>query len=274
MKIAAPHPTIMPSTFTILAETMGFFKKEKLEVELLWTAGGADAQQATINGSVDLAVQTGLGGVLAAIQRGAPIAIVGADMTGASDLFWYTRADKPFKSLADLGPTNTVSFSRPGASSETVVTLADRALQVEGPRHAVGQPARDADPGDVRPDRRRLGHRAAAPRRSPRARCASSPAATTAQARRRSPRACTPSTPTTSPRTRSAVKAFLRGYDKTIDAVYKDPQALDEGRRAAQDHAGRCQADPGRLLPAQGLQHRQDRRSRRLRSRRPSPTSS
>ena len=24
------------------------------------------------------------------------------------------------------------------------------------------------------------------------------------------------------------VKAFLRGYDKTIDAVYKDPQVLDK----------------------------------------------
>ena len=120
IKVAAPHPTIMPSTFIMIAEEFGFFKKENIQVEILWTAGGADAQQATINGSVDCAVQTGLGGILSAIQQGAPVIIGGADMTGASDLSWYTRADKPFKSLADLGPSNTMSFSRPGASSETV----------------------------------------------------------------------------------------------------------------------------------------------------------
>ena len=56
MKIAAPHPTIMPSTFAVIARDMGFFKKENLEVELLWTAGGADAQQARGKGGVAVGV--------------------------------------------------------------------------------------------------------------------------------------------------------------------------------------------------------------------------
>ena len=137
-------------------------RKEGLEVELLWTAGGADAQQATINGSVDLAVQTGLSGILSAIQRGAPIVIVGSDMTGASDLIWYTRTESPIKSLADLGPNDNASFSRPGASSETVIKSLLEHFKSKGKGGAVGQPARDADAGDVGPDRRRLGHGAIA----------------------------------------------------------------------------------------------------------------
>ena len=124
IKIAAPHPTIITSTIPALAKSLGYFDKANLDVDILWTAGGADAQQATINGSVDIAVQTGLAGVLSAIQRGAPIAVIAAEATGASDVVWYVRADKPWKSLADFQNNQTISFSRPGSSSDfTLRTL-------------------------------------------------------------------------------------------------------------------------------------------------------
>lgn len=227
MKIAAPHPTIMPSTFTIIARDMGFFKKEGLEVELLWTAGGADAQQATINGSVDLAVQTGLSGVLAAIQRGAPIAIVGADMTGASDLVWYARADQPFKTLADLTASHSVAFSRPGASSETVLkTLLEhykskaRAVPGGGPPEvltqvmsgqlAAGWATAPLPPAFAEGKVRII------------ARGNDSPKLAGLTTRVHAVNA------TYLEKQRPGVVAFLRAYEKTIDAVYKDPQVLDK----------------------------------------------
>lgn len=124
IRIAAPHPTIITSTMPVVAQSLGLFEKADLDVEILWTAGGADAQQATINGSVDIAVQTGIAGVLSAIQQGAPIAIIAAENTGASDVLWYVRADKPWKSLADFKNNETASFSRPGSSSDfTLRTL-------------------------------------------------------------------------------------------------------------------------------------------------------
>ncbi len=108
----------------VVAQSLGLFDKANLDVEVLWTAGGADAQQATINGSVDIAVQTGIAGVLSAMQQGAPIAIVAAENTGASDVVWYVRADKSWKSLADFKNNETASFSRPGSSSDfTIRTL-------------------------------------------------------------------------------------------------------------------------------------------------------
>jgi NitT/TauT family transport system substrate-binding protein len=227
IKVAAPHPTIMPSTFAIIAKEMGFFEREKVEVELLWTAGGADAQQATINGSVDLAVQTGLSGVLSAIQRGAPIAVAGADMTGASDLIWYTRADAPFKTLADLGPNNTASFSRPGASSETVIkSLLEhfkskaRAIPSGSPPETLTQVmSNQIDAGWGTPPLpaaftegkvRMLARGNDAPKL---AGITTRVHAVNTDFLARNP---------------AAVKAFLRGYDKTIDAMYKDPQVLDK----------------------------------------------
>ena len=227
MKIAAPHPTIMPSTFTIIAKEMGFFEKEKLEVELLWTAGGADAQQATISGSVDLAVQTGLSGILSAIQRGAPIAIVGADMTGASDLFWYTRADAAFKSLADLGPNNTVSFSRPGASSETVAKSLIEHYKSKARAIPSGSPPETLT--QVMSGQIDAGWGTA-----PLPKAFSEGKVRILAKGNDSPKLAGITTRIHAVNANylakhpEAVKAFLRGYDKTIDAVYKDPQVLDK----------------------------------------------
>lgn len=221
MKIAAPHPTIMPSTFSIIARDEGFFKREGLEVELLWTAGGADAQQATISGSVDLAVQTGLSGILSAIQRGAPIAIAGADMTGASDFVWYTTADKPFKTLADLGPSNTASFSRPGASTETVI----RALLEHYKSKARAVPS--GSPPETL-TQVMSGQIDAGWATAPLPKVFAEGKVRIVARGNDSPKLATLTTRVHAVNTnylaknQRAVRAFLRAYDKTVDAIYAD----------------------------------------------------
>ena len=225
IKVAAPHPTIMPSTFIVLAEEFGFFKRHDIEVEVLWTAGGADAQQATINGSVDCAIQTGLGGILSAIQQGAPVVIGGSDMTGASDLIWYTRADKPFKTLADLGAGNTASFSRPGASSETVIKtlLAHykskaRAVPSGSPPETLTQVmSGQIDAGWVTAP---LPKEFAEGKVRILARGNDAPQLATITTR---VHAFNANYAQKSPR---AVKSFLRAYDEAVDAVYADPKVL------------------------------------------------
>lgn len=225
IKVAAPHPTIMPSTFMILAEEFGFFKRENIEVEVLWTAGGADAQQATINGSVDCAVQTGLGGILSAIQQGAPIIVGGSDMTGASDLLWYTRADKPFKTLADLGAGTTASFSRPGASSETVIkTLLEhykskaRAIPSGSPPETLTQVmSGQIDAGWITAP---LPKEFAEGKVRVLARGNDAPQLAAITTRVHAFNA------NYAQKNPQAVKSFLRAYDKTIDAVYADPKML------------------------------------------------
>ena len=225
IKVAAPHPTIMPSTFIVIAEEMGFFKRHNIEVEVLWTAGGADAQQATINGSVDCAVQTGLGGILSAIQQGAPVVIGGSDMTGASDLIWYTRADKLFKTLADLGATNTASFSRPGASSETVIkTLLQhykspaRAVPSGSPPETLTQVmSGQIDAGWITAP---LPKEFAEGKVRILARGNDAPQLAAITTRVHAFNG------TYAQKNPQAVKSFLKGYDEAIDAVYADPKAL------------------------------------------------
>lgn len=98
----------------------GFFKAENISVDMSWTKGGAETLQAVTTRSVDMGFVNGMLGVLGAYQRGAPVRIVGAEMTGSSDLFWYVRADSDIESLADAEGAS-IGYSRPGSSTNLVL---------------------------------------------------------------------------------------------------------------------------------------------------------
>lgn len=117
--VAAPQKGFWDTAFVYLGQEKGFFKEQGIELDIQWTQGGADTQQAVITGSIDIGLATGLLGVLSAFAKGAPVVLISSEMTGASDLYWYVKADSPIKSLADL-EGKTVAYSRPGSSSNTI----------------------------------------------------------------------------------------------------------------------------------------------------------
>src|SRR5882672_7981631 len=49
-----------------IGQRAGIFKKHGLTLEILWTQGGGETQQAVISGSVDIGVAPGIMGVLSA----------------------------------------------------------------------------------------------------------------------------------------------------------------------------------------------------------------
>ena len=65
----------------------GIFKKHGLELEILYTQGGGETQQAVISGSTEIGIAAGIMGVIGAYSKGAPVRIIGAETTGAGDLF-------------------------------------------------------------------------------------------------------------------------------------------------------------------------------------------
>lgn len=102
-----------------MGQQAGIFERHGIRLEILWTDGGADAQQAVISGAMDVAYGTGILGVISAWSQGAPIEIMGASMTGSNDLYWFARADSDIHTFADTDG-KTVGFSRPGASTHLV----------------------------------------------------------------------------------------------------------------------------------------------------------
>jgi len=119
--IASPHAVLFDTGLIFaVAKEKGFFKEAGLEIETVIVAGGGENVQALVSGSVHVAVATGTFAVMSAFQKGAPVKIIAAEMTGVSDLFWYSLASSPYKKMEDLAGKR-VAFSNPGSSSHMAV---------------------------------------------------------------------------------------------------------------------------------------------------------
>jgi NitT/TauT family transport system substrate-binding protein len=98
----------------------GFFKAEGIDTEIFWTEGGAPTVQAVLSGSADVAIDTGILGVIGAYSKGAPLRIISPNSTGAPDIYWYAKASSGIKSLKDAAG-KTIGFSENGSSSNLVL---------------------------------------------------------------------------------------------------------------------------------------------------------
>lgn len=119
VRVASAQKGFWDTTLILFGSEKGLFKKHNIELDLIYTDGGADAQQAVIAGSMDVAVATGTLGVLSAWSKRAPIAIISAEATGSPDISWFVKKDSPIKSPKDL-EGKSVGYSRPGSSSHLI----------------------------------------------------------------------------------------------------------------------------------------------------------
>lgn len=105
------------TAITELGQEAGIFKKLGLTLDILWTQGAGESQQALLAGSADIGL-LGTQSAFAIYAKGAPLRIVAAEATGAAD-YWYVSAASPIKSFKDA-TDKTVAFSTVGASTNTM----------------------------------------------------------------------------------------------------------------------------------------------------------
>ena len=140
IKIAAGQRGNWDTSISEVGQRGGIFKKHGLVLEILWTQGGGETQQAVISGSVDIGVAAGIMGALSAYSKGAPVRILSAEATGASDLFWYVPANSPIKSLKDTDG-KTIAYSTNGSSTHGIVTAYMKQYNLTAKPTATGGPA-------------------------------------------------------------------------------------------------------------------------------------
>ena len=141
-KVAIGQLEIWSGQAPILGQKAGIFKKYGIANEIFGTAGAGETVQAVISGSADFGVNVGTQGVLRAFAKGAPIRIIGANFTGAGDIFFYVRADSPIKSLKDTNDKTTISYSTGGSTTHTIVLGLGKELGIKGvPTSTGGMPA-------------------------------------------------------------------------------------------------------------------------------------
>src|SRR6267154_327088 len=120
LKVAVAQRGFWDSTMVDIAEKQGFFNEAGLEIEVLYTEGGASTLTPLLAGSIDVAMSNGILGVIGAYSKGAPVRIISAEGTGAADAFWYAPTASGIKSLKDTNG-KTVAFSSPGSSTNLIL---------------------------------------------------------------------------------------------------------------------------------------------------------
>lgn len=116
VRVSVPQRGLWDTGVAELGQRAGIFGRRGLELEILFTSGGAESQQAVIGGSMDVATGVGVSGAIGAYSKGAPLRLIGSEMIGSPDLFWYVPASSPLKSIADMNG-KSVGYTVAGSSS-------------------------------------------------------------------------------------------------------------------------------------------------------------
>jgi len=140
LKLAVGQRGNWDTSVSELGQRAGIFKRHGLALELLYTQGSAETLQAVLSGSVDIGVGAGIMGALGAFSKNAPVRIIGAETTGAADLFWYVKADSPIKTLKDTDG-KMIAFSGKGSSTDGIVTAYMKQYALKAIPTATGGPA-------------------------------------------------------------------------------------------------------------------------------------
>ncbi len=140
LKLAVGQRGNWDTSVSEVGQRAGIFKKNGLVLEILYTQGGGETQQAVLSGAVDIGVGVGIRGVLSAYSKNAPVRIIGAETTGAADLFWYVRSDSPVKSLQDIDG-KTIAYSTNGSSTHGIVNAFMKQYELKAKPTATGGPA-------------------------------------------------------------------------------------------------------------------------------------
>src|SRR5712672_3650461 len=116
LKVSVPQRGSWDTGISELGQRRGIFKRRGLTLDILYTEGGAESQQAVIGGSMDIAVGVGVGSVLSAFTKGAPVRVISGEMIGSPNQFWYVPAPSPIRCIGDL-IGRSIGYSVTGSSS-------------------------------------------------------------------------------------------------------------------------------------------------------------
>lgn len=139
LRVAAGLAGTWENSFSELGQNAGFFKRHGIALDIFYTQGAGETQQAVISGSADVGTGVGAFNTFGAFVKGAPIRVIGATHTGANDLTWYVRADSPIRDKKDLAG-KTVAYSTAGSSTYATLLAFQKAFGVTFTPVATGGP--------------------------------------------------------------------------------------------------------------------------------------
>ena len=117
LKLAIGQRGLWDSSFAEIGTEAGIFARHGLELQVFYTSGGGETQQAVISGSADIGVSPGTLGVLGAFAKGAPVRIIAGEATGTAE-YYFVRAESPVqKDFKGVKPEMTLAYSTAGSGT-------------------------------------------------------------------------------------------------------------------------------------------------------------
>src|SRR5215469_3684293 len=102
LKVAIPQRGSWDAGVAELGQRGGIFRKHGLNLEILYVQAGPESIQAVIGSSMDIATAAGVSAAVGTFAKGAPIRIIGSEMIGAPDLYWYVPTNSPIRKVEDF----------------------------------------------------------------------------------------------------------------------------------------------------------------------------
>jgi len=117
LRLAIGQRGLWDSSIAEIGQAAGIFRRNRIELQVVYTSGGGETQQAVISGSVDVGVAAGTLGALGAFAKGAPVRIIAGEATGTAE-YYFVRADSPVgKDFAAVPPNMTLAYSTSGSGT-------------------------------------------------------------------------------------------------------------------------------------------------------------
>jgi NitT/TauT family transport system substrate-binding protein len=117
LRLAIGQRGLWDSSIAELGQAAGIFKTHGLELQVVYTSGGGETQQAVISGSVDIGVAAGSLGVLSIFAKGAPVRIIAGEATGTAEYYFVKSDSAVQKDFKGVAPTMTLAYSTNGSGT-------------------------------------------------------------------------------------------------------------------------------------------------------------
>jgi NMT1/THI5 like protein len=146
LTVAVGGRGIGESCLTEIGKNAGLFARHGIDLNLVYTDGGGETQQAVVSNSAQIGVTSGMLGAMSLYAKGAPVRVIGASYSGGSQIYWYVPAGSAVKTPQDLDGRNVSysSFSRVRRLCEVLRAVRRageaRAERVPAPRGARSGP--------------------------------------------------------------------------------------------------------------------------------------
>jgi NitT/TauT family transport system substrate-binding protein len=140
LKVANTQRGAWESAAPELGQSAGIFSKHGITLEVLYTRDG-EVESSLASGNSDVGVGVGTIAVLRAYAKGAPLRVIGANMTGTAN-YWYVQAASPIKAIKDVnGKTIAYWTSNPASKYDVFDLVKQYRLNKARPMVTGGQTA-------------------------------------------------------------------------------------------------------------------------------------